>query len=100
MASWSCTRRRPRTCGTKHAGRDLGSPTLTSPPFFPRHVFNLLSEGDDVRCSTVRKVVKESSTGSSQAEKIRLNLTLHVRKSRRRRRALHFLNRDLTHSAP
>ena len=44
------------------------------------HAYNLVTKGDLVRCTTVRKVVKESSTGSTTSSKKRLNLTIDVRK--------------------
>lgn len=33
------------------------------------HVYNLIAEHDSLRASTFRKVVKESNTGTSQAQK-------------------------------
>ena len=45
------------------------------------HSYNLLQEGDLVRCTTVRKVMKESSTGSTPSSKMRMNLTVEVRMS-------------------
>lgn len=44
------------------------------------HSYNLLQEGDLVRCTTVRKVMKESSTGSTTSSKMRMNLTVEVKK--------------------
>ena len=44
------------------------------------HAYNLLQKGDLVRCTTLRKVVKESSTGSTTSSKKRLNLTIVVKK--------------------
>jgi protein pelota len=44
------------------------------------HAFNLLQKGDLVRCTTVRKVVKESNTGSTTSSKKRLNLTIDIKK--------------------
>ncbi|CAN0041055.1 unnamed protein product, partial [Heterosigma akashiwo] len=44
------------------------------------HVYNLISVGDTVRTTTVRKVVKESATGSTMSNKVRLNLTIEVEK--------------------
>ncbi len=41
-------------------------------------IYNLISEGDLVRTTTFRKVVKESATGSTTSSKIRLNLTIQV----------------------
>ncbi|KAG7353706.1 cell division protein pelota PelA [Nitzschia inconspicua] len=44
------------------------------------HSYNLLQKGDMVRCTTVRKVVKESNTGSTTSSKKRLNLTIQLKK--------------------
>lgn len=44
------------------------------------HTFNLLATGDLCRCTTVRKVVKESSTGSTSSNKKRLMLTIDIQK--------------------
>jgi protein pelota len=44
------------------------------------HSYNLLQGGDLVRCTTVRKVVKESNTGSTTSSKKRLMLTIQVKK--------------------
>lgn len=44
------------------------------------HAYNLLQKGDRVRCTTVRKVVKESNTGSTTSSKKRLMLTISVNK--------------------
>jgi protein pelota len=44
------------------------------------HAYNLLQEGDLVKCTTIRKVVKESSTGSTTSSKMRMNLTIEVNK--------------------
>ena len=45
------------------------------------HAYNLLQKGDCVRCTTVRKVVKESfSTGSTTSSKKRLMLTVQIKK--------------------
>ena len=44
------------------------------------HAYNLLQIGDLVRCTTVRKVVKESATGSTQSQKKRMMLTIAVEK--------------------
>ena len=44
------------------------------------HAFNLLQKGDLVRCTTVRKVVKESNTGSTTSSKKRCMLTIDVKK--------------------
>ena len=42
------------------------------------HVYNLIAEHDSIRASTFRKVVKESNTGTSQAQKIRVNIYIHI----------------------
>ena len=44
------------------------------------HAYNLLQTGDRVRCTTVRKVVKESATGSVSSNKKRLMLTVSLQK--------------------
>lgn len=44
------------------------------------HAYNLLQKGDLVRCTTVRKVVKESNTGSTTSQKKRIMLTIDVHK--------------------
>ncbi len=44
------------------------------------HTYNLLQTSDLVRCTTLRKVVKESSTGSTTSNKVRTNLTIRVDK--------------------
>eukprot|EP00978_Attheya_sp_CCMP212_P005862 scaffold13078_cov48-Attheya_sp.AAC.3 len=44
------------------------------------HSYNLLQVGDLVRCTTLRKVVKESSTGSTSSNKVRMSLTIEVTK--------------------
>lgn len=42
------------------------------------HVYNLITAGDVVRCTTLRKVVTESSTGSTNAQRVKTNLTIQV----------------------
>lgn len=42
------------------------------------HVYNLLQEGDNLRASTLRKVVTESGTGTTAASKVRTMLTISV----------------------
>jgi protein pelota len=44
------------------------------------HTYNLLQTGDRIRCTTLRKVNKESSTGSVTSSKVRMNLTIEVTK--------------------
>jgi protein pelota len=44
------------------------------------HCYNLLQTGDMIRTTTLRKVVKESSTGSTSSQKKRMNLTIQVQK--------------------
>jgi protein pelota len=42
------------------------------------HVYNLIAVGDRLRCSSQRKVVKETSTGSTSTIKLTIQLTLKV----------------------
>lgn len=42
------------------------------------HAYNLISEGDSVRGSTIRKVQSESATGSSTSNRVRTTLTICV----------------------
>lgn len=42
------------------------------------HAYNLISEGDKVRSTTVRKVQNETATGSSSSSRIRTTLTISV----------------------
>ena len=42
------------------------------------HIFNLLAKGDLLRATTFRKVVTESSTGSTKAQRKRVTLTVAV----------------------
>ncbi|CAG9817495.1 unnamed protein product [Phaedon cochleariae] len=42
------------------------------------HAYNLISEGDSVRSTTIRKVQTESSTGSSSSNRVRTTLTISV----------------------
>jgi protein pelota len=42
------------------------------------HTYNLLSKGDLLLCSTVRQVVSESSTGTTDKSSVRLWLTVSV----------------------
>lgn len=42
------------------------------------HAYNLISEGDQVRSSTIRKVQNETSTGSSSSSRVRTTLTIRV----------------------
>jgi stalled ribosome rescue protein Dom34 len=44
------------------------------------HMYNLVNVGDRVKATTLRKVVKESSTGSTTANKVRMHLTLEIDK--------------------
>ncbi len=62
------------------SGKD-GAGTVVLRPEEPEDmwaIYNLISEGDLVRTTTFRKVVKESATGSTTSNKIRLNLTIQV----------------------
>ncbi|XP_065568171.1 protein pelota-like [Artemia franciscana] len=42
------------------------------------HAYNLISEGDSIRASTIRKVQTESATGSSSSNRVRTTLTIRV----------------------
>lgn len=42
------------------------------------HAYNLISEGDCVRSTTIRKVQNESATGSSTSHRVRTTLTIQV----------------------
>lgn len=42
------------------------------------HAYNVISVGDCVRCSTIRKVQNETSTGSSSSTRMRMNLAVVV----------------------
>nr|CAG4634818.1 EOG090X07BV [Alona affinis] len=42
------------------------------------HAYNLISHGDTVRASTIRKVQTESATGSSSSSRVRTMLTIEV----------------------
>jgi protein pelota len=44
------------------------------------HTYNLLRKDDLVRCTTVRKIVKESNTGSTTSSKKRMMLTIRIKK--------------------
>lgn len=42
------------------------------------HAYNLITTGDNVRSTTIRKVQNESVTGSSSSSRIRTTLTISV----------------------
>lgn len=42
------------------------------------HAYNLITEGDYVRSTTIRKVQNETATGSSSSSRIRTMLTIAV----------------------
>lgn len=42
------------------------------------HLYNILAEGDSVRCSTVRNVTRESSTGTTSKSRVKLTITIAV----------------------
>lgn len=42
------------------------------------HAYNLISEGDHVRSTTIRKVQNETATGSSTSSRVRTTLTINV----------------------
>lgn len=44
------------------------------------HTYHLVAPGDRIRTSTLRKVVKEGSTGSVTSAKVKLTLTLSVKR--------------------
>jgi len=44
------------------------------------HAYNLIQEGDEVRSTAIRRIVSESSTGSTDSKRIRLMLTIRVKK--------------------
>uniref|UniRef100_A0A7S2BNA0 Protein pelota homolog n=1 Tax=Octactis speculum TaxID=3111310 RepID=A0A7S2BNA0_9STRA len=44
------------------------------------HAFHLIAEGDLVRTTTLRKVIREGSTGSTTSTKIKISLTIEVEK--------------------
>ncbi|KAI5449125.1 Translation factor pelota [Naganishia albida] len=67
----------------KHIERD-GSGYVTLRPEDDEdmwHVYNLISEGDEVRAGAVRRVTTTSSTGSTDSTRVRLNLTIRVKKT-------------------
>ncbi|KAF8766872.1 Protein pelota like protein [Argiope bruennichi] len=42
------------------------------------HAYNLVAEGDTLKCSTIRKVTTESATGSTGSNRVRTTLTIRV----------------------
>jgi len=42
------------------------------------HVYNLVAAGDQLRAATIRKVTRETSTGSQESQRMRLTLTVEV----------------------
>ena len=44
------------------------------------HAFHLIGVGDRVRTTTMRKLVKEGSTGSVTSERVKISLTIQVQK--------------------
>lgn len=63
---------------------DPGSPLLPASDVLLSedmyHLLNLIEEGDLIRAPAVRRVQTESSTGSSESHRVRLNLTIQVTK--------------------
>mmetsp|Transcript_17278 Transcript_17278/g.35885 ORF Transcript_17278/g.35885 Transcript_17278/m.35885 type:complete len:392 (-) Transcript_17278:561-1736(-) len=58
-----------------------GSGTMKLVPEEPEdmwHTYNLLCKGDFLRATTIRKVQRESATGSTESERVRLSLTIEV----------------------
>ncbi|EPQ26483.1 uncharacterized protein PFL1_05805 [Pseudozyma flocculosa PF-1] len=45
------------------------------------HLYNLIEEGDKIRAAAVRRVQSESSTGSIESHRVKLNLTIQVVKT-------------------
>lgn len=45
------------------------------------HLYNLIEQGDRVRAAAIRRVQSESSTGSIESHRVRLNLTIQVVKT-------------------
>ncbi|KAL4401005.1 Translation factor pelota [Malassezia pachydermatis] len=67
---------------SRHLERD-GSGTITLMPECDEdlyHLYNLIQPEDLVRASTVRRIQSESSTGSIESHRMRLQLTLSVTK--------------------
>lgn len=44
------------------------------------HVYNLIQPGDEVRAQAVRRVTSTSATGSTDSSRVRLTLTIKVKK--------------------
>ncbi|KAJ8296840.1 Protein dom34 [Rhodotorula toruloides] len=44
------------------------------------HAYNLISKGDELRASAVRRVTSESATGSTSSQRVHLKLTIRVDK--------------------
>ncbi|KDN40972.1 hypothetical protein K437DRAFT_181580 [Tilletiaria anomala UBC 951] len=44
------------------------------------HLYNLIEQGDSIRAAAVRRVQSESSTGSIESHRVKLNLTIQVTK--------------------
>ena len=42
------------------------------------HVYNLITVGDSIKATTVRKVTTESATGSTTSNKVRTVLTIQI----------------------
>ena len=60
-----------------------GSGTIILRPDLPEdlwHAYNLLQTSDLVRCTTLRKVINTSSTGSTTSNKVRTSITIKVTK--------------------
>ncbi|GFH58401.1 protein pelota [Chaetoceros tenuissimus] len=64
------------------SAKDGSGSILLRPDLFEDlwHAYNLLSQNDLVRCTTLRKVINTSSTGSTTSNKVRMNLTIKVTK--------------------
>ncbi|KAH8083036.1 pelota [Filobasidium floriforme] len=67
----------------KHVERDLSGYVTLCPEDDEDmwHVYNLITEGDEVRAPAVRRVQTTSSTGTSDSFRVRLNLQIQVKKT-------------------
>lgn len=42
------------------------------------HTYNIMTEGDRLRATTIRKVQQESATGSSTSSRVRTTITIRI----------------------
>uniref|UniRef100_A0A7S1KN67 Protein pelota homolog n=1 Tax=Percolomonas cosmopolitus TaxID=63605 RepID=A0A7S1KN67_9EUKA len=45
------------------------------------HIYHIISIGDRIKCSTIRKISKETSTGSVASERLKITLTVQCEKT-------------------